>query len=110
VALLHELNDCHQNRDYFAIAALVRAVIDHVPPLFGCKTFTEVASSYAGSRSFKDSMNHLEGSARKIADQHLHSRIRRAEVLPNITQVDFSNDLDVLLAEIVRIGGTPPAQ
>jgi hypothetical protein len=28
---------------------------------------------------------------------------RATEVLPNATQVNFSNDLDVLLAEIVRM-------
>jgi hypothetical protein len=48
-------------------------------------------------------MNHLDSSARKIADQHLHAQVRNSEVLPNIVQVDFSNDLDVLLAEIVRV-------
>jgi hypothetical protein len=48
-------------------------------------------------------MAHLGTSARKIADQHLHVQIRRSEVVPTIVQVDFSNDLDVLLSEIVRL-------
>lgn len=102
-ALLNEINVCHRNRCNFALVALVRTVIDHVPPLFGCKTFPEVANSYAGGKSFKESMIHLDNSARKIADQHLHAQVRRSEVLPNLVQVDFSNDLDVLLAEIIRI-------
>ena len=102
-ALLNEINVCHRNRCYFALAALGRTVMDHVPPLFGCKMFSEVANSYAGGTSFKESMTHLDNSARKIADQHLHVQVRRSEVLPNLVQVDFSNDLDVLLAEIIRI-------
>jgi hypothetical protein len=82
---------------------LTRAIIDHVPPIFGAKTFNEVASNYSGTKSFKDSMLHLSNSARKIGDSHLHVQVRSRESLPNRTQVDFSRDLDVLLGEIVRI-------
>jgi hypothetical protein len=103
LTILGEINVCHQNRCYFALAALVRTVLDHVPPVFGYKSFSEIANSHAGGKSFKESMNHLDSSARKIADQHLHAQVRNSEVLPNIVQVDFSNDLDVLLAEIVRV-------
>jgi hypothetical protein len=103
VALLHELDICHQNHCYFAIAALVRAVLDHIPPILGCKDFSEVANNYGGGKSFKESISSLERSARNIANQHLHAQVRNSEVLPTIVQVDFSNDLDVLLAEIVRV-------
>jgi len=48
-------------------------------------------------------MGHLDNAARKIADQHLHVQVRKREVLPTIVQVDFSNNLDLLLSEIVRI-------
>jgi hypothetical protein len=67
--------------------------------------FAEVANNYSGSRSFKESMQHLDLSARKIGDAHLHTQIRTKEILPTATQVNFANDLDVLLAEIVRILG-----
>jgi len=101
--LLNEINTCHHHGCYFAVAALVRSVIDHVPPIFGFITFSQVASNYAGGRSFKETMERLDKSARTIADQHLHSQIRKAEVIPTINQVDFSNEIDVLLGEIVRI-------
>jgi len=58
-----------------------------------------------GSRSFKESMQRLDTSCRKIADSHLHIAIRKKEVLPTKTQVNFTNDVDVLLAEIVRLLG-----
>ena len=48
-------------------------------------------------------MNRLENAARKIADQHLHTPIRNREALPSRVQVNFSNEIDVLLAEIVRV-------
>lgn len=83
---------------------LVRSMLDPVPPIFSCQSFKEVANHYsAGTRSFKGSMEHLENSSRKIADAHLHGQIRKSENLPNKTQINFRNDLDVLLAEVVRI-------
>ena len=103
IRLLEELNECSQADCHMATIMIVRAVLDHVPPIFGFGTFKEVANNYRGQGSFKISMEHLENSSRKIADQHLHGAIRNKEVLPNKTQVNFSNELDVLLAEIVRI-------
>jgi len=103
LALCEELNLCYANRAYMAVAALTRALLDHVPPIFGHASFKEVANNYAGARSFRESMQHLEGSARKVGDAHLHVQIRPKEVLPNATQVNFASDLDVLLAEIVRL-------
>jgi hypothetical protein len=104
IELCEELNKTYSIKCYLAVAMLVRAIVDHVPPIFGCKNFAEVANNYSGgSTSFKQSMGILETSLRKIADAHLHTQIRRKETLPNQTQVKFSNDLDVLLSEIVRI-------
>jgi hypothetical protein len=70
----------------------------------GKATFSEVANNYGGgSRSFKDTMQHLETAARKVADAHLHTPIRKSETLPVAQQVNFASQLDVLLSEIVRI-------
>jgi len=103
VRILKEINLCSQHQCFMATISLVRALIDHVPPIFGCKNFPEVANNYRGSKSFNESMQHLEKSSRKIADQYLHCQIRRTEILPNKTQVNFSPEVDLLLAEIVRI-------
>ena len=103
IAISEELNQCWSSQCYHAVAALNRALIDHVPPLLGYQTFREVANNYPGSKSFKQCMDRLENAARKIADQHLHTPIRNSEALPSGTQVNFSNEIDVLLAEIVRI-------
>lgn len=104
IRLCEELNTCYINNSYLTTAMAGRAILDHVPPIFQCNSFAEVANNYPdGSKSFKQSMTNLELSLRKIADAHLHTRIRSKETLPNKTQVNFSNDLDVLLAEIVRL-------
>ena len=62
----------------------------------------ELTNNYAGGRSLKACLGRLQGSARDIADTHLHQAIRRTESLPTRTQVNFSNDLDMLLAELIR--------
>jgi hypothetical protein len=104
IQLCNELNICHQNDCYLAIAMLVRTILDHVPPIFGVSLFSEVANNYSsGAKSFRESMKHLAESARKIGDAHLHTQIRKKEVLPTNKQVDFMADLDVLLGEIVRV-------
>lgn len=97
-----ELNVAKQNQSYLSIPLLTRSLIDHVPPIFDCNSFNEVTNNY-GSKSFKESMKHLNKSSRKIADSFLHTQIRKRESLPNFTQVNFSSDLDVLLGEIIRI-------
>jgi hypothetical protein len=103
VRLCEEMNTCYKHSAYHGVIMLTRAILDHVPPLFGTKNFTEVANNYSGSKSFREAMEHLSNGARKIADAHLHVQIRPSESLPNATQVDFSQYLDVLLAEIIRI-------
>ena len=102
IRLCEEINICYTSECYLATAMLVRALVDHVPPVFRYKTFVEVANNYGG-KSLKKSLQNLQNSSRNIADAHLHLSIRSKESLPNKTQVNFSNNLDVLLAEIVRV-------
>ncbi|MDU8885204.1 hypothetical protein RXV94_03465 [Yeosuana sp. MJ-SS3] len=102
IRLCEELNDNFSRGNYFSVGALGRAILDHIPPLFNVSTFTQVVGNHGG-KSFKKNMENLEKSLRNIADGYLHLPIRKKEVLPNSVQVNFSQDLDVLLAEIVRI-------
>jgi hypothetical protein len=103
IRMCEELNVCFAGECYLAMIMHTRAIIDHVPPIFGCKSFAEVTSNYGGGKSFKEAMVTLDTASRKIADHYLHSQIRKSEALPNATQVDFSNALDLLLAEIGRV-------
>lgn len=103
VRLCEEINVAYSQQCYYATAMLIRGVLDHIPPVFGYRTFREVANCYAGAgRSFKDTMLHLENTSRKVGDAHLHLAIRKSETLPTRQQVNCSQQLDILLAEIVR--------
>ena len=103
VRFCEELNICYENECYLAVTMLTRGLIDHVAPILGFNSFSEVVNNYSGTKSFREQMEHLQNSSRKIADAHLHTKIRSQEALPNRTQANFANDVDVLLAEIVRV-------
>lgn len=102
IRLCEEINDSFVGRGYYSTSALTRAIIDHVPPLFDKKNFSEVANQHGG-RSFSSAMKHLDNTSKKIADTLLHSQIDKKVVLPTKLQVNFSQDLDFLLAEIIKI-------
>lgn len=94
----------YRNECYMATAMLVRAVMDHIPPIFGMNTFGQVTANYGGGgKSFKQATEHLHSAMRKIADAQLHSQIRRKESLLNQNSVHFQADLDFVLAEVVRV-------
>jgi len=101
--LLEEVNDNYALENYYGVSSLCRAILDHIPPIFEKPNFNEVASNYGGS-SLKRSFKRLNDS-KAIADIHLHGQIRKKESLPNFNQIDFSQELDLLLSEIISIIG-----
>jgi hypothetical protein len=101
--LCREINACHLNSCHIAVAALVRTIANHVPPVFGQKNIEAVAANYPFGRSVKSSIATLATSLKDIADNHLHDQIKKNVVLPSEAQVNFSRELDVLLGEIVRV-------
>lgn len=100
IKVCEELNSNWRLGCYFAVPALVRTIMDHIPPVFGGKNFGFVKSNY-GDRTFKGHMEHLDESLRMIADASLHRHIRQSDTLPTASQVNFSPDLEVLLGEVV---------
>lgn len=103
IRLLEELNHAHASDSHMATAMLVRAITDHVAPVFGLRSFAEVSNSYPGSKSFKGQMQQLQNSLRHVADGHLHIPMRNSEDLPTEHQVDFKSAVDSLLSEAIRL-------
>jgi len=101
IRMCEELNHSFENDNFLASAMLVRAITDHVPPIFGAAKFAQYTSSVP-EKSLKGTMQNLQSSLRNIADGILHQLIRKKEVLPTATQVDFRQDLDALLGEVIR--------
>lgn len=74
--LVAELNDNYSRGNAYAAHALLRAILDHIPPLLGCADFKIAASNYPWSRTDR-------GYARRLldfklqADDALHRQISK---------------------------------
>lgn len=98
--LCEELNSSYTNGNVLAATLLIRALINHVPPIFGHTTFAQVVSH--ATRSVKPLLRVLDESSRDVADLHSHALVRRKETLPSLNQVEpFKPNVEVLLHEII---------
>ncbi len=102
IALCNELDDNYSLENYHSCVMLLRAILDHIPPIFGKTSFDDVCAQYGG-RSFKDIMRPLNETAKKIGDNYLHTQISKKVVVITKTQVDFQANLDMLLNEAAII-------
>ena len=85
VGYCEELNDAYGRANYLSCVLLVRAVMNHIPPIFGFETFSQVIAN--SGKSVKAVLSHLEDQARPIADLHTHLLIRKKEQLPTQPQI-----------------------
>jgi hypothetical protein len=74
--LVAELNDSVGRRSAYASHALLRALLDHIPPLLGCPDFRAAASSYPWGRTDRSYARRLL-DFRLQADDALHRQISR---------------------------------
>lgn len=74
LALIEELTDNHRAEHTYASHALLRAILDHIPPILGQPGFTEVANNYPWPRTDKVYMRQLL-SCKTQADDALHRQI-----------------------------------
>jgi len=104
ICLCEELNECAAGERVHAVIFLTRAILDHIPPIFGCDTFVQVASNYSGNgKSFRKSTERLEKQSRQVADRLLHMPIRDKESAPHLTEVCYPQEIESVLAEVCRI-------
>ncbi|RWO40429.1 MAG: hypothetical protein EOS11_19705 [Mesorhizobium sp.] len=100
IQMCRELNTAHQSECHISVIFLVRAIIDHIPPIFGENSFAVAANKLPHSK--KKTFLNLQNSSRNIADSYLHQHIRRRENQPTATEVNFSQDLSVVLGEVIN--------
>ena len=87
-----------------SIGFILRSILNHVPPIFGMESFARVASEYPFAKSVKSALGRLQAQGRDGADFHLDQPIRKREALPTAAQVAFSQELDVLLGDMIEGG------
>jgi len=104
IKLLEELNLVYGLNLVYATGMVVRAIIDHIPPIFGFKNFETFASQYScpgNARSFKNQMMQLT-NMKDASDSAIHSHVRRKESIPDMIQFKKQTEIDALLQEIIR--------
>jgi hypothetical protein len=100
IRFCEELNSSFNASNYLASTLLLRAIINHIPPIFGHTTFQQVVSQVSKSR--RELFKPLDQVARDVADLHTHDLIRHKEVLPSKNQLEpFKVNLEVLLQEVL---------
>ncbi|MFF4349817.1 hypothetical protein [Streptomyces sp. NPDC001530] len=98
--LVRELNACFRDGHAYACHALVRAIIDHVPPILGCQSFEQAASSYKWTKTDKKYVQRLL-EFKVQADDVMHRQIRTSRGV--ITKHDLPNSgyINALLRECI---------
>ncbi|MDX3354822.1 hypothetical protein PV703_16220 [Streptomyces sp. ME01-24h] len=101
-ALTDDLNANYAQERPYSCLMLIRAIMDHIPPLFGHNLFSQVASQFPGTRTDKAYVKAL-GDNRLLGDDVLHRHI--GEQLPRITmhEVPARIFLDALLRGVVTV-------
>ncbi|MGA8672919.1 MAG: hypothetical protein WB679_23800 [Terracidiphilus sp.] len=99
VKMCREINSSYAHANVLATALLMRTVLNHVPPVFGHDTFSQVLANIG--KSLKDSFEHLENGLRKVADFHAHRKIAASESYPSAAQVEpFKPQFELLLQQV----------
>jgi hypothetical protein len=100
VKMCEELNDAYARANYISAVLLLRAIINHVPPIFGVETFSAVVAQ--SGRSVRNILSRLSEDARPIADLHTHVLIQPTEHLPTKNQIEpYKASFEVLINEIL---------
>jgi hypothetical protein len=76
IKLVAELNDNYSRGNAYAAHALLRAILDHIPPLLGCADFRAAANTYSWSRTDR-SYAHRLLDFKLQADDALHRQISK---------------------------------
>ena len=98
--LLRELNACFRDDHVYACHALVRAIIDHVPPILGCQSFEQAASSYKWTKTDKKYVQRLL-EFKVQADDVMHRQIRTSRSVITMHDLLNSGYINALLRECI---------
>ena len=104
IALCNELNFNFQRKNTYTVLFCIRAIIDHIPPIFSARNFNEVIKGYnSWPRTDKKYIQNLARD-RNISDDALHRQIST-----DIDLVDFSQSIpnpiaiQSLLREVIKL-------
>ncbi|MBK6641998.1 MAG: hypothetical protein IPG39_12620 [Bacteroidetes bacterium] len=88
-----------EEKNYYSVAALIRAVLDHIPPIFDQPNFDSVVSQ--SKKTFKEIVSRLN-ELRDPANIHLHSQCSSSVSLAVEHDVDKRSDISMLLSKTIE--------
>jgi len=99
--LLNELNDNFERRNRYACHMLLRAILDHVPPIFGYRDFKTLANNHQWPNQVtKTYMRQLEDFKTQGHDA-LHGQVNAGKDLLSMNDVPPPVRLNALLAALM---------
>jgi hypothetical protein len=98
LGLIDELNDNYARRSTYASHMLLRGILDHLPPIFGCTKFAEVVNNYSWGRTDERYIKRL-ADFRDQADDALHRQISAKPCVLDFDDMPASVYVDRLLQE-----------
>ena len=105
IRLLGELNYNFAAGYPYSSSMLIRGILDHIPPIFGHKSFEEVVNNYSWSKTDKKYMKSLL-DFKKNGDDTLHRQISIDADLMEMGDIPPSNRINRLLQECLKVAGT----
>lgn len=106
LALVGELNANYADRHPYACQMLLRAILDHVPPAFGYRSFDQVVSNVDWGKTDKAYVKKL-ADFRKSGDDALHRPMSHQRSLLNMDDLPPRIYVNVLLRDL--LDRLPPA-
>lgn len=102
-SLLEELNHNYDENNPYSSLALIRTVLDHVPPLLGESDFSRIVSNYKWGETDKKYMKQLL-DIKAVADDVLHRQISGKQDLISMDDIPRPVLINVLLRECLDKG------
>jgi hypothetical protein len=96
--LIEELNENYELKNSYATHALLRAILDHIPPILGQPDFNGVVNNYSWGRTDKRYLKKLV-DFKDQADDALHRQISAQADLLDFDDMPASVCVDRLLQE-----------
>ena len=107
--LIAGLDDNLARGNAYAAHALLRAILDHIPPMLGCTSFTAVANNYPWTRTDKGYLHRLL-DFRIQADDVLHRQISKRSNLLSLEDMPPRACVNRLLQECTSASKGKPRE
>jgi hypothetical protein len=104
--LARELNSNHAADQPYACHMLLRAILDHIPPAFGYKSFTQMVNNHWWSATDSKYVKKLS-ETRNASDDVLHRQIRYSPSRIGMEDLPPRPYVNALLQELLTVLSTP---